>query len=194
MLGLYVFWLFVLVGGQISYAVQNVHFRNSQAAWSTLSEFTRERLTLVVLLAIARRFQACLPPCTISELNRSIRVPTQLLNESLNRLIDMKLVSPVPPDLKSATADYLYQPARPLQHITLGQFKHSFENFGDDPTNEGMSKLDPIIERYQGAITQVEQSELYQTPLDELFNRFALQSEAQASAHLRLLPRDESSA
>jgi membrane protein len=194
MLGLYVFWLFVLVGGQISYAVQNVHFRNSQAAWSTLSEFTRERLTLVVLLAIARRFQACLPPCTISELSRTIRVPTQLLNESLNRLIDMKLVSPVPPALKSATADYLYQPARPLQHITLGQFKHSFENFGDDPTNEGIGKLDPIIERYQGALTQVEHSELYQIPLDELFKRFALESEAPGSAHLRLLPRSDESA
>ena len=194
MLGLYVFWLFVLVGGQISYAVQNVHFRNSQAAWSTLSEFTRERLTLVVLLAIARRFQACLPPCTISELSRVIRVPAQLLNESLNRLIDMKLISPVPPDLKSATADYLYQPARPLQHITLGQFKHSFENFGDDPTSEGLGKLDPIIERYQTSLNQVEQTEFYQTPLAELFTRFNAEGETPPADHLRLLPRDGSSA
>ena len=41
MIGLYVFWLYVLIGGQISYAVQNVHFRNSQAAWSHLSETMR---------------------------------------------------------------------------------------------------------------------------------------------------------
>ena len=44
MVGLYIFWLYVLVGGQISYAVQNVHFRNSQAAWAHLSETMRERL------------------------------------------------------------------------------------------------------------------------------------------------------
>jgi len=29
MIGLYVFWLYVLIGGQISYAVQNVHTRKS---------------------------------------------------------------------------------------------------------------------------------------------------------------------
>lgn len=33
MLGLYVFWLLVLIGGQVSYAVQNAYFRNSQASW-----------------------------------------------------------------------------------------------------------------------------------------------------------------
>ncbi len=187
MFGLYIFWLFVLVGGQISYAVQNVHFRNSQAAWSSLSEFTRERLTLIVLLAIARRFHACLPACTVSELGRTIRVPTQVLNESLNRLIDMKLVAPIPPNPASPPADYLYQPSRPLTHITLGQFKHSFENFGDDPTGENMARLDPIIERYQGALREVENSEFYRIPLDELFARFSVESENVAPTHLRLL-------
>jgi membrane protein len=53
MLGLYIFWLYVLIGGVISYAVQNVHFRNSQAAWGSLSESMRERLSLVLL---ARHF------------------------------------------------------------------------------------------------------------------------------------------
>ena len=48
MFGLYIFWLFVLIGGQISYAVQNVHFRNSQVAWGTLSSSMRERLSLAV--------------------------------------------------------------------------------------------------------------------------------------------------
>jgi membrane protein len=55
MIGLYVFWLYVLTGSVISYAVQNVHLRNSQAAWSQLTEAMRERLTLVVLLTIGRR-------------------------------------------------------------------------------------------------------------------------------------------
>ncbi|HWA09778.1 MAG TPA: YihY/virulence factor BrkB family protein, partial [Opitutaceae bacterium] len=68
MLGLYVFWLYVLVGGIISYAVQNVHFRNSQAAWSRLAKAIRERLMLVVLLTISRRFQACLPPVSAVQL------------------------------------------------------------------------------------------------------------------------------
>ena len=41
MFGLYIFWLFVLLGGTVSYAVQNVHFRNSQAACNSLAESMR---------------------------------------------------------------------------------------------------------------------------------------------------------
>jgi len=175
MFGLYVFWLFVLVGGQISYAVQNVHYRNSQAAWSGLSEFTRERLTLAVLLTISRRFQACLPPCTVSELGSSIRVPTQVLNECLNRLVDLKLISPIPPDPTSSSSDYLYQPARPLNRITLEQFKHDFENFGHDPASEGIRRIDPIIERYQSALEETAKTELFVTSLDQLFAKYSFE-------------------
>ena len=175
MLGLYVFWLFVLVGGQVSYAVQNVHFRNSQAAWSNLSEFTRERLTLVVLLTIARRFQACLPAGTVSEIGGTVKVPTQVLNECLNRLVDLGLVSPIPPAPHAASSDYLYQPARPLNRITLQQFKHAFENFGHDPASDGLGKLDPIVERYQSVIAELDQEELFATPLDALFTRYSFE-------------------
>lgn len=173
MFGLYFFWLFVLVGGQISYAVQNVHFRNSQAAWSNLSEFTRERLTLVVLLTISRRFQACLPACTVSELGSTIKVPTQVLNECLNRLVDLNFISPIPPDPHSASSDFLYQPARPLNRITLQHYKKSFENFGHDPASEGIGRLDPIVERYQKVLEDLGEQELFTTPLDELFSRYS---------------------
>ncbi|MCU0791676.1 MAG: YihY/virulence factor BrkB family protein, partial [Opitutaceae bacterium] len=68
MFGLYIFWFFLLLGGQVSYAIQNVHFRNSQAAWNTLAESMRERLSLSVLLRVGRRFRDCQPPCTASQL------------------------------------------------------------------------------------------------------------------------------
>ncbi len=78
MFGLYIFWLFVLIGGVVSYAIQNVQFRNSQAAWSTLTESMRERLTLVVFLTICRRFRECLPAVSVSLLSAILKVPTQL--------------------------------------------------------------------------------------------------------------------
>ena len=97
MFGLYVFWFFLLLGGQVSYAIQNVHFRNSQAAWNTLAETMRERLSLSVILRIGRRFRDCQPPRTASQLGAELGVPTQVLNECLNRLVQMRLISPVPP-------------------------------------------------------------------------------------------------
>jgi len=169
MFGLYIFWLVVLVGGQISYAVQNVHYRNSQAAWSSLSEFTRERLTLIVLLTIGRRFQACLPPCSVAQLGSTIKVPTQIINEALNRLIDLSLISAVPAEDENSANDFAYQPARPLSSITLGEFKELFENQGDDPAGDSIDRLDPLIERYHAAIRALSDQTLFSKPLDALF-------------------------
>jgi membrane protein len=175
MFGLYVFWLLVIVGGQISYAVQNVHFRNSQVAWASLTASTRERLTLVVLLTIGRRFQACLPPCTLSQLGSTIKVPTQILNESLTRLIDLGFVSPVPPGPDGDSSDYLYQPARPLNRITLGEFKHAFENYGDDPAGETIDRLDPLVGRYHQALRTLEHQDVFAKTLEELFASHAFE-------------------
>jgi membrane protein len=174
MFGLYVFWLFVLVGGQISYAVQNVHFRSSQAAWSNLTEATRERLTLAVLLTIARRFQACQPPCDAAQIGSTIKVPTQVLNECLNRLVDLRLVSMVPPEAQSGAADYLYQPARPLDRITLGEFKHRFENHGEDPAGDPLAQLDPILVRYRENQLNHEKNGFFNLTLEQLFAEMSL--------------------
>src|SRR5690606_4900566 len=96
MAGLYIFWFFVLVGGQITYAVQNVRYRSSQTAWHNLNHATRESMSLVVLLLIARRFKACAPAYSVTELAHLIRVPSQILNESLNRLCDLRLIDELP--------------------------------------------------------------------------------------------------
>jgi len=167
--GLYIFWLFILVGGQISYAVQNVHTRSSQTAWSNLTEATRERLALAVLLTIARRFQACLPPCNVAALGSTIKVPTQILNECLNRLVDLQLISTVPPSPEANDSDYLYQPARPLNRITLGDFKHRFENHGEDPAGDSLALLDPVLARYDQSRRDNEQQPFLTLTLDQLF-------------------------
>ncbi len=171
MLGLYVFWMIVLIGGQVSYAVQNVHFRNSQIAWGALSHSRRERLTLVVMLTIARRFQACMPPCTVSQLGNTIKAPAQILNECLNRLKDLGLISAVPPPARSeAASDYLYQPARPLNRITLGEFKELFENLGEDPAGMLVDHLDPVSARYYAQIVDLHNGSFFTKTMEELFN------------------------
>jgi membrane protein len=168
MLGLYIFWLYVLIGGIVSYAVQNVHFRNSQAAWSTLPEQTRERLSLVVFLTICRRFRECLPPIAASELSAMLRVPTQLVNECLGRLEKLKLVTILQPDASDDEADARYQPARPLNRITLYDFKVLDDNFGENPLGSSLENIDPLLARYDEALAKAGENPLLQKTLDEL--------------------------
>jgi membrane protein len=168
MLGLYVFWLYVLIGGVISYAVQNVHFRNSQAAWSQLTESMRQRLSLVVLLTIARRFRDCLPPITASELGDLLRVPTQILNECLNRLVAMELIATLRPAPGTPATEHRFQPARPLNRITLLEFKRLDEQFGHDPVGQSLEHIDPLLHAYENAVGQLGQQEFFRKNLDEL--------------------------
>jgi len=168
MLGLFIFWLFVLVGGQVSYAVQNVHFRNSQAAWGQLTETMRERLSLVVLLSVCRRFEDCKPPLTTADLGDMLRVPTQIVNECINRLVDMGLVTPVPPAAGEPSSNARYLPAKPVGKITLQQFKNLDDNYGNDPTGEYLSRFDPVMKRYDEELDAALKGQFFSTPLSEL--------------------------
>jgi len=172
MVGLYVFWLYVLIGGQISYAVQNVHFRNSQAAWSHLSETMRERLLLVVLLTICRRFRDCLPPVSASHLGTLVKVPTQILNECLNRLVDLKFITPLPAPTEDDTNELLYQPARPLNRISLLEFKRLDDNYGADPVGNSLEHLDPVLYHYNRAIERNGEQDFFKKTLEELFAEY----------------------
>ncbi|MSU23967.1 MAG: YihY/virulence factor BrkB family protein [Opitutus sp.] len=169
MLGLYTVWLFVLIGGVISYAVQNVHFRNSQAAWNQLTESMRERLSLVALLTICRRFEVCLPPVTASQLGELLKVPTQILNECLNRLVHMKLIVTLRPAPGTPATEHLFQPARPLNRINLFEFKTLDDNFGDDPIGQSLERIDPILHHYDTGLARLGEQEFFKKNLEELF-------------------------
>lgn len=169
MIGLYIFWLYILIGAAISYAVQNVHFRNSQAAWSSLTEAMRERLSLVVLLTICRRFHACLPPASATELGDLVCVPTQILNECLGRLVRMKLVATVRPAESASATEFRYTPARPLERITLFDFKTLDDNLGDDPVEANLENIDPLLPQYDAALQSLGDHPFFRKSLAEHF-------------------------
>lgn len=170
MIGLYIFWFFVLVGGQITYAVQNVRYRSSQTAWHSLNHVTRESMSLVVLLLIARRFKVAGPAYSVSELATLIRVPSQILNESLNRLTDIKLIAELPPAEGADPNDLRYQPARPLNQITLEEFRREFENYGEAPTAGLLDNVDPVLALYHKRLAEALPPALGGQTLDELID------------------------
>jgi membrane protein len=57
-----------------------------------------------------------------------LKVPTQILNECLNRLVLMELITTLRPVSGTSATEYLYQPARPLNRISLNEFKNLDDN------------------------------------------------------------------
>ncbi|HTX64844.1 MAG TPA: YhjD/YihY/BrkB family envelope integrity protein [Opitutaceae bacterium] len=170
--GLYVFWFFVLLGSQISYALQNVGIRSSQVAWHGLSETARESLSLLTLLVICRRYKAGRPACSVLQLGELLQVPAQVLNECLNRLGDLGLVVSLAPARGRSSLDYRYQPARPLDRITLAEFKQAFERCGDNPGGENLAAADPVLRLYHERLAARLQAALGGQTLDTLLDEF----------------------
>jgi membrane protein len=168
MFGLWVFWIIVLIGGQISYAVQNIHVRNSRLAWGGLSSADRERLSLGVLMAICRRFHAALPAISGSELAAAVRLPTQVVNECLNRIIASGFVMAVPPPPGSGSTDVHYQPTRPLNRVTLFEFKTAAEGLGAAQSAGPLGTDDPLVGEFEAAIGRVGTEGYFRKSVDEL--------------------------
>lgn len=185
MVGLYVFWLFVLVGGQITYAVQNVRYRSSQTAWHSLNHITRESMSLLVLLLIARRFKSCQPAYSVTTLSHLIRVPAQILNESLNRLCELHLITELPPGPDADPNDHRYQPARPLARMSLVDFRLLFENYGEAPSGGLLDNVDPVLAEYHLRLSTGVPQALGAKSLDELLDDYPLTHETQAPFGVR---------
>lgn len=149
MFGLYVFWLFILIGGQITYSVQNADTLTYKKAWQNVSTYTREILSLTALVQIARRFKACKPPFSADELDNEIRVPRNILNSCLSRLSDMGLVSTMERTNSNYETTICYEPARPLETIYLSEFKLALEQYGSNEGANLIGETDPIVQLYQ---------------------------------------------
>jgi membrane protein len=138
MLGLYIFWLLVLYGGQITYAIQNADHLTNENAWQSTSPRAREAISLAILILIARQFQAGKAPLTSTTLQRQLRVPFHILNSSISHLCELGFLNPIQPGNGARLHERAYQPGKPLDAITLGGFKQACDLLGN---NEGLALI-----------------------------------------------------
>lgn len=148
MLGLYVFWLLILLGGQVTYAVQNADFLTNENAWQKTSERARELISLSVLLIVMKRFQSGHPPIKASELLRKLRVPSHILNTSISRLCAIGYLSQIEVHNSEEERNHAYQPGCPAENITLADFKQAIETYGNNEGSDIVSSSDPATRIY----------------------------------------------
>ena len=148
MLGLYVFWLLILLGGQVTYAVQNADFLTNENAWQKTSERARELISLSVLLVVMKRFAEGHPPIKTSELLKKLRVPSHILNTSISRLCAIGYLNQIEDHRSDEERDHSYQPGCPAENVTLADFKQSIETYGNNEGSEIASGNDPAIRIY----------------------------------------------
>lgn len=172
MIGLYFFWILILLGGQLTYALQNVSFLTTKSAWIGISPFVRKALTLATFLIIARQFHQCLPPPSINAISNRLHVPTNLLNEAVTILEKLGWITRVsledPNEESERTA---FRPSRPLASYTLSHFQKDFENLGQSDLLENLLQTDPLLHSYRESLREQGETPFWQSSLAELLAR-----------------------
>lgn len=115
LLGLYLSWLILLFGAQVSYAYQNRQAYLQEKQAEGLSQRSREVIALRLMALIAQRFRHGAPPPSGRELAETLGVSTRLAGQLLATLCRAGLLVEV------AGREAAFTPARPLDQITARQ-------------------------------------------------------------------------
>ena len=108
---IYLSWLILLIGAQLSFYVQNPRYLRVGQGHVRLTSALRERIAFTVMLLTARRFVAGEPPCQLRSLAEDLEIPGSAL-ASVTRSLERA-------GLVTVTEEEELIPARDLESIQL---------------------------------------------------------------------------
>lgn len=181
MLGIFVFWVILLLGGRMTYAIQNARFRINKITWDELSLLSQESISLLVFIKMARRFRDCQSPLETPMIADETNLPTQIVNASLTRLTQIGLATPIESENGSPFKSNSYQPSFPLDKITIREFKQRFETFGNTPDKGYFQDFDPCLRTYRKQLEENLSAAFGDQSIEELIESTSPTSEAHSN-------------
>ncbi|MSP37891.1 MAG: YihY/virulence factor BrkB family protein [Deltaproteobacteria bacterium] len=88
-------WVIVLLGAQVAYAHQHIHFFQGDRLLLAQSPAGREKLALHTMLLIGRNFYYGIDPKSVTDLAADMQIPAGLVKEFLEMFADTRLVLPI---------------------------------------------------------------------------------------------------
>jgi membrane protein len=92
---LYISWIIVLLGAELSYAMQHLHTFVRRGLSERLSSLSRQKVAAAALTHIAARFEAGLSPLSTEALSRELRLPEDVVIDALAALADAGMTVPL---------------------------------------------------------------------------------------------------
>jgi len=125
LLWIYVSWLVLLLGAQLTFYVQHPEHLRSGHSDIPMTGALRERLALSIMYLVGERFAAGQPRWNVNDLAERLNVPGVVINEVVTDLEDHGLVL--------TAEDESIAPARDLEAITLAAIFDAIRHETPDP-------------------------------------------------------------
>lgn len=153
MVGLYLFWLLLLLGAQVAYTFQNRQQHAALREVNRVHQAGRERVALRIMAEATRAFLAGETPPSIGQLVDRIEVPGALVARILHTLQRTRLLVEV---TGTTEAEIGYAPARPVDQITVASVLEALRRGEGNtlPTRNDEGKV--VVE---GALERVTEAE-----------------------------------
>lgn len=124
---LYISWLIVLFGAEISFAHQNVRTYTREGKSLSISPKCKELLGLRIMISIASNFYKAKQPLTAAQLSKKFDVSIRLVNQILFQLTEGGLINEV------SGRESSYQPSFSIEAaITAGKVLDVFREYGEN--------------------------------------------------------------
>ena len=109
--------LLILIGAEMSYAIQNNEEFEYEQDLNRMSRRYKDFIMLYLLSTIIKRFEADEAPLSAHELAIRDHLPIRLVNQLLSRLVETGILTEI---RKEDTEERIYQPALDTHKITFG--------------------------------------------------------------------------
>jgi membrane protein len=146
-------WLIVLLGAEISFAIQNVHTYRSEIDSLSISWRSKKRLGLLVAWKVVKNFSEGSQPMTSVEISEELGIPVRLVRQVLSEMVDAGVFSKTE---RTHSQDSAFQPACDISHFTVSCVLDTLEELGSDnvPALESpqSARLTAIMDSFAEAI------------------------------------------
>jgi membrane protein len=133
-------WLIVLMGAEISFAVDNAGDYARERDAATVSQYHRRLLAVALSAVCAGRFLSNRPPASAAELAAEMKAPTRLVQAVLNVLVHAEVLVEV---LGPKPRQTLYQPAHNPADMKLVHIAEAYDRAAR-PDGEAPSPKDEV--------------------------------------------------
>ncbi len=91
-LWIFISWVIVLLGAEISFAIQNFKTFQKEAGASNISNKERKKLAVKMLVLLTKNFESDAEPLTNEEISGGLNIPVRVVNDILFILGEYKIV------------------------------------------------------------------------------------------------------
>lgn len=131
-------WMILLFGGELAFAYQNIDKFDEERESLHVNYDSRRKVLLGAMLVVIRHFSAGKGAISLSEVKRTLNLPTRIVNSVLRSLVEAKQLLELPSEGKGRENSFV--PAKDVTDFTVYSILEAVEHSGSSSIDLNASR------------------------------------------------------